>query len=56
VLHGDPSSLIIEQEQERDCDLVVVGQRGESMVDDFLLGSVTKHVLQGSQGDVLVSV
>jgi len=56
VLHGDASSLIIEQEQERDCDLVVVGKRGESMVDDFLLGSVTKHVLQESQGDVLVSV
>ncbi len=55
VLHGDASSLIIEQEQERDCDLVVVGKRGESMVDDFLLGSVTKHVLQESQGDVLVS-
>jgi len=56
VLHGDASSLIIEQEQERDCDLVVVGKRGESMVDDFLLGSVTRHVLQESQGDVLVSV
>jgi nucleotide-binding universal stress UspA family protein len=56
VLHGDASSLIIEQEQERDCDLVVVGKHGESTVDDFLLGSVTKHVLQGSQGDVLVSV
>jgi nucleotide-binding universal stress UspA family protein len=56
VLHGDASSLIIEQEQERDCDLVVIGKRGESMVDDFLLGSVTKHVLQEAQGDVLVSV
>lgn len=58
VLHGHASSLIIEQEQEqeRDCDLVVVGKHGESTVDDFLLGSVTKHVLQGSQGDVLVSV
>jgi nucleotide-binding universal stress UspA family protein len=56
VLHGDASSLIIEQEQERDCDLVVIGKRGESLVDDFLLGSVTKHVLQESQGDVLVSV
>lgn len=55
VLHGDASSLIIEQEQERDCDLIVVGKHGESMVDDFLLGSVTKHVLQESQGDVLVS-
>ena len=46
LLHGDASSLINEQEQERDCDLVVVGEHGESTVDDFLLGSVTKHVLQ----------
>lgn len=56
LLHGDPSSHIIELEQKRDCDLVVVGKRGESLVDDFLLGSVTKHVLQESQGDVLVCV
>lgn len=56
VLHGDPSQHIIEQEQERDCDLIVMGKHGESMVEDLLLGSVTRHVLTESQGDVLVSV
>ena len=56
VLHGDPTFRIIEQEQECDCDLIVVGKHGEGMLEELLLGSVTKHVLAESQGDVLVSV
>ncbi|MBN8443066.1 MAG: universal stress protein [Thauera sp.] len=56
VLHGDPTQHIIEQEQEEDCDLIVVGKHGESMLEDLLLGSVTRHVLAQSQCDVLVSV
>jgi nucleotide-binding universal stress UspA family protein len=56
VRQGDPSSLVIEQEQERDCDLIVVGRHGESALEAVLLGSVTRHVLQESQGDVLVSL
>jgi nucleotide-binding universal stress UspA family protein len=56
VLHGDPWRRIIEQEQEQDCDLIVMGRRGESALAEFLLGSVTKHVLSDCQGDTLVSV
>ena len=56
VVHGDASRNIIEQEQEQDCDLIVMGKHGESVLEDLLLGSVTKHVLAESQGDVLVSV
>ena len=56
VLEGEASSRLLEQEQELDCDLVVVGRQGESRLEEALLGSVTKHVLQDSQGDVLVSV
>lgn len=56
VLHGNPSLSIIQQEQEQDCDLIVIGKHGESLLEDLLLGSVTKHVLAESQGDVLVSV
>jgi nucleotide-binding universal stress UspA family protein len=54
VVHGDPSQQIIEQEQERDCDLIVMGKHGQHVMDELLLGSVTKHVLAESQGDVLV--
>jgi len=55
ILKGDPAIRIIEQEQELDCDLIVVGKQGETMAEEFLLGSVTKHVLQQSQSDVLIS-
>jgi nucleotide-binding universal stress UspA family protein len=56
VLHGDPGSCIVTQEQEQDCDLIVMGKHGESLVERLLLGSVTKHVLARSRGDILVSL
>jgi nucleotide-binding universal stress UspA family protein len=56
VLHGDPASRIAEQEQEQDCDLIVMGKHGEGMLEELLIGSVTKRVLGDSQCDVLISV
>jgi len=56
VVHGDPSWRIVEQEQEWDCDLIVMGKQGESALEELLVGSITKHVLNESQCDVLVSV
>lgn len=54
ILPGDPSQNIVTQEQESDCDLIVMGKHGESRLADFLLGSSTRHVLAEAQGDVLV--
>jgi nucleotide-binding universal stress UspA family protein len=54
VLHGDPAQQIIAMEQEADCDLIIVGKHGSHIAEELLLGSVTKHVLAESQGDVLV--
>jgi len=56
VVHGDPVSRIIEQEQESDCDLIVMGKHGENLLEELFIGGVTKQVLAESQGDVLVSV
>ncbi len=56
ALHGDAPRVIIEQEQEQDCDLIVVGKRGQHFVEELLLGSTTTHVLTEAQGDVLVAV
>lgn len=56
VQHGDPTLCIIEQEQEQDCDLIVMGKHGENLLEKMLIGSVTKHVLAESQGDIMVSV
>lgn len=55
VLHGNATRHIIEQEQEEDCDLIVLGKHGQSKFEELLLGSVTKHVLAESTCDVVVS-
>ncbi len=55
VLHGDAPALILAQEQELGCDLVVIGKRGLGMIEEMLLGSVTKHILSRSVADVLVT-
>ncbi|WP_372030140.1 universal stress protein [Pseudomonas kurunegalensis] len=55
VVHGDPGWRIAEQEQELECDLIVVGKQGTSALEELLVGSVTKHVLNESQCDVLVA-
>lgn len=55
VLDGDPALRVAEQELELDCDLVAVGKQGEGAVEQLLLGSVTRHVLDECRADVLVS-
>tara|TARA_R110001583_G_scaffold195341_1_gene371900 strand:- start:19507 stop:20403 length:897 start_codon:yes stop_codon:yes gene_type:complete len=55
VLHGDPAATILAQEQEQDCDLIVIGKRGLGLLEELLLGSVTKHILAQSNGDVMVT-
>lgn len=54
VVHGEATTQILEQEQEQDCDLIVIGKRGHGLLGEMLLGSVTKHVLARSAADVLV--
>ncbi len=56
VLHGDPSPLLIQHEQELGCDLIVMGKQGDNTVEDMLVGSVTRYALAQSQCDVLVAV
>jgi nucleotide-binding universal stress UspA family protein len=55
VIHGPTSRVILNQEQEQDCDLVVMGKHGQGAMEDLLLGSVTKHVLAEAAGDVLMA-
>ena len=55
VVEGDTSRRIVEQEQSRDCDLVVLAPHGRSAAEDFLLGSVTRRVLAEGSVDVLLS-
>ncbi|MEN9436527.1 MAG: hypothetical protein RIR09_1182, partial [Pseudomonadota bacterium] len=52
----DPVVRIVEQEQERSCDLIVMGKHGQNALEELFLGSVTKEILSQSQCDILVSV
>lgn len=56
VVEGEASQCIVAQEQEHDCDLVVVGKHGQSAAEALLLGSVTKDVIADGGADVLISV
>jgi nucleotide-binding universal stress UspA family protein len=52
---GSPGTELVDAAQERGADLIVVGYRGtSSIVEQFLLGSVTRKVLHSAKVSVLV--
>jgi nucleotide-binding universal stress UspA family protein len=51
---GQVSRVILKKENELSADLIVIGKHGRSVIEELLLGSVTRHVLAGSTCDVLV--
>ena len=51
---GDASVPIMRQEQEQDCDLIVLGKHGRNAMEEVLLGSTTNRVIGESASDVLV--
>lgn len=52
---ADPWMLVVQQEQEFDCDLVVIGKHGRNAIEDLLLGSTTRMVISECSADVLIS-
>lgn len=54
VRHGDAQFVILEEARRENFDLIAMGRRGQGFVEQMLLGSVTRHVLAESDGDVLV--
>jgi len=51
---GDPASGIVEAARNGNFDLVVVGHRGLSPIEAFLLGSVSNRVVTHAPCSVLV--
>ncbi|MGE5239065.1 MAG: universal stress protein [Chloroflexota bacterium] len=41
---GHPADQILRYVKENNCDMVIMGQRGMSGVEEFLLGSVSRRV------------
>ena len=54
IEYGHAPEMIREKTQSLDIDLVVIGKRGQTELDEALFGSVTKHVLYETPCDVLV--
>lgn len=50
-----PVRLILDAEESRNADLIVIGRQGQSQVEEFLLGSVARRVLADARCDVLVA-
>ena len=44
AIEGEPAKLILEAAQEVKADMIVLGSRGHSVIDELLLGSVAHKV------------
>lgn len=54
VNHGHPRARIIKVENDFECDLIALGKCGQSLLQNYLLGSVAEYVLSESTADVLL--
>lgn len=54
LVHGEPTRAILDAEREHGCDLIVLGRQGKSLIEEWLVGSVARHILGFSSGDVLI--
>ena len=54
VVVGEPSDAIVEYAVESGVDLIVLGKRKLSGLERFILGSVTKKIVEKSPIDILI--
>jgi nucleotide-binding universal stress UspA family protein len=54
VLQGNPSQEILKSAREMEADLIVIGSRGRTGIEKFLLGSVAEKVVLQSTIPVLM--
>lgn len=52
---GYPAGVILETARSLGADLIALGKHGRSAVEEWVLGSVTMHVLQNADCDVLTA-
>lgn len=55
IQHGYAPQVIAAAERRIAADLVVAGKHGQSLLEELLLGSVTRRILAASRCDVLVA-
>lgn len=54
IAFGHAASSVLARERASASELIVIGKRQRGLMGDFLLGSLTRHVLAESRSDVLV--
>ena len=54
VCSGYPAEIILEKVKELDCDIIVMGSRGQGMFSEAMLGSTSHRVLRRCRKPVLV--
>jgi nucleotide-binding universal stress UspA family protein len=54
VEDGHPAEIILRLSESEDIDLIVLGRRGISGVERFLMGGVSSSVINHSKCDVLI--
>lgn len=54
IKKGIPEENIIEQAEERNCDLIVMGSHGHSAIAEAVMGGTVRKVLRRSNKPVLV--
>jgi len=55
IREGKPAHLILQVQEEEDCDLIALGSRGRTVLEGLVLGSVTATVLNRAECPVLVT-
>lgn len=53
IIQGDPRAVIVEYAISHDINLVVMGAHGRRELEEYVLGSVTDHVVNRSETPVL---
>jgi nucleotide-binding universal stress UspA family protein len=54
LLQGYPAQEILDFAEKNDVDMIVMGTRGKTGIDRFLLGGVTEKVVRNAKTEVLV--
>jgi len=54
IKKGNPEDNILQQAEERNCDVIVMGSHGHGVIAEAVIGSIARKVLRRSKKPVLV--
>ncbi len=54
ILEGTPAKSILEYAASKDIDLIILGANAKTKIQNFLLESVSKRIVENARGDTLI--